>query len=45
MKIPKKGNIIEYYFMTTGNDADAFASNKEFGYIDNGKGVAGYRKQ
>ena len=42
LKTPKNGDIIEYYFMTNGKEAEAFTTNKEFGYIDKGKGVVGY---
>ena len=42
LKIPKKGDVIEYYFINNGKDADAFMINKEFGYVDKGKAVAGF---
>lgn len=42
LKIPKKGGQIQYYFFNNGKDAELFMANKEFAYIDNGKGVAGY---
>jgi hypothetical protein len=42
IKVPAKGDAIEYCFMNSAKDADAFLNNTEFGYIERDKCVACY---
>ena len=44
MIIPIKGTEIEYWFMASEKDSQAFMSGKNFASIDNGKGVVNYGK-
>lgn len=42
MNIPKKGDLIEYYIMNSQLEANRFTDGVDFGYLDKGKGVAGF---
>lgn len=44
LKVPSKGNIVEYWIMDNNKETQAFLDNKEFSYLDNGKGIVNYGK-